>query len=173
MGSPVPPHGAQKPIHASFLSPLQGKLWAMNATMQKFGYPASLVKEHDHWCVLLRPQQVTLGSLVVVAKSDATAFSDLQPTAFAELSIVVTEIEQSLRRFNPYDKINYLMLMMVDPHVHLHVVPRYAKPQFFDAIEFADAGWPGFPDLKSAPVLTDKLRKNLLWTLQLRMSGES
>jgi diadenosine tetraphosphate (Ap4A) HIT family hydrolase len=65
------------------------------------------------------------------------------------------------------------MLMMVDPHVHMHVVPRYAKPQFFDATEFADSGWPGPPDLKSAPVLTDKLRKNLLWTLQLRMSGES
>ena len=53
----------------------------MNATMQKFGYPGSLVKEHHHWCVLLRPQQVTLGSLVLAAKSDATAFSDLPPTA--------------------------------------------------------------------------------------------
>lgn len=145
----------------------------MNATMQKFGYPGSVVKEYYHWCVLLRPQQVTLGSLVLAAKSDAAAFSDLPPTAFTELSIVVTEIEQSLRRFSPYDKINYLMLMMVDPHVHMHVVPRYAKPQFFDATEFPDAGWPGPPDLKSAPVLTDKLRKNLLWTLQLRMSGES
>ena len=76
----------------------------MNATMQKFGYPDSLVKEHHHWCVLLRPEQVTLGSLVVTAKSDATAFSDLPSTAFAELSIVVTEIERSLRRFNPYER---------------------------------------------------------------------
>jgi len=148
----------------------------MNATMQKFGYPESLVKEHHHWCVLLRPEQVTLGSLVVAAKSEATAFSDLPSTAFAELSLVITEIERSLRRFNPYDKINYLMLMMVDPHVHnvhMHVLPRYAKPQVFDSTEFADRGWPDIPDLKSAPVLSDKLRKNLLWTLQLRMSGES
>jgi diadenosine tetraphosphate (Ap4A) HIT family hydrolase len=145
----------------------------MNATMQKFGYPDSLVKDHHHWCVLLRPEQVTLGSLVVAAKSDATAFSDLPSTAFAELSIVIIEIERSLQRFNPYNKINYLMLMMVDPHVHMHVLPRYDKPQVFDATEFADRGWPDLPDLKSAPVLTDKLRKNLLWTLQLRMSGES
>ena len=145
----------------------------MNATMQKFGYPESLVKEHHHWCVLLRPQQVTLGSLVIAAKSDVTAFSDLPPTAFAELSIVVTEIERSLKRFMPYDRINYLMLMMVDPHVHMHVLPRYAMPQVFDGVEFNDPGWPALPDLKSAPELTDKLRKNLLWTLQLRMSGES
>jgi diadenosine tetraphosphate (Ap4A) HIT family hydrolase len=145
----------------------------MNATLQKFGYPASLVKEHDHWCILLRSQQVTLGSLVLAAKSDATAFSDLPPAAFSELSTVITEIEHSLKRFNPYDKINYLMLMMVDPHVHMHVIPRYSKPQFFDAEEFIDRGWPGPPDLKFAPVLNDKVQKNLLWTLQLRLSGES
>jgi diadenosine tetraphosphate (Ap4A) HIT family hydrolase len=145
----------------------------MNATLQKFGYPENLVKEHHHWCVLLRPQQVTLGSLILAAKANVTAFSDLPPTAFSELAIVITEIEQSLQRFSPYDKINYLMLMMVDPHVHMHVLPRYEKPQVFDGVTFKDAGWPSLPDLKSAPVLTDKLRKNLLWTLQLRMSGES
>ena len=173
MGPNIPENSRQKPIHASFLSLLRGKLGAMNATLQKFGYPQSLVKDHHHWCVLLRPQQVTLGSLVLAAKSDATAFSDLPPTAFAELAIVITEIEQSLKRFTPYDKINYLMLMMVDPHVHMHVLPRYAAHQVFDGVEFEDSGWPGLPDLKSAPALTDKVYKNLLWTLQLRMSGES
>jgi diadenosine tetraphosphate (Ap4A) HIT family hydrolase len=145
----------------------------MNATLEKFGYPESLVKEHDYWCILLRQPQVTLGSLILAAKSDATAFSDLPHAAFAELATVIPEIEHSLRRFYPFQKINYLMLMMVDPHVHMHVIPRYASSQIFDGIEFFDTGWPGQPDLKSAPKLTDTLHKNLLWTLQLRLSGES
>jgi diadenosine tetraphosphate (Ap4A) HIT family hydrolase len=145
----------------------------MNSTLQKFGYPGSLVKEHDHWCILLRPQQVTLGSLVLATKSATTAFADLPRAAFSELATVVPEIEHSLQRFNPYDKINYLMLMMVDPHVHMHVIPRYAAPQVFDGSVFPDSGWPGPPDLKSAPDISDTLRKNLLWTLQLRLSGES
>ncbi len=145
----------------------------MNATLQKFGYPASLIKEHDHWCVLLRPQQVTLASLILAAKSDATAFSDLPPAAFTELSVVISEIECSLQRFNAYNKINYLMLMMLDPHVHMHVIPRYDRPQRFDGIEFPDTGWPGPPDLKSAPSLPDTAQKNLLWNLQLSLSGES
>lgn len=145
----------------------------MNSTLRKFGYPQSLVKEHDYWCILLRPQQVTLGSLVLAAKSEATAFADLPRAAFSELATVIPEIEHSLQRFNPYDKINYLMLMMVDLHVHMHVIPRYAVPQVFDGIGFPDSGWPGPPDLKSAPDFTDTLRKNLLWTLQLRLSGES
>ena len=34
----------------------------MNATLEKFGWPATLVKEFDHWVVLARPAQPTLGS---------------------------------------------------------------------------------------------------------------
>jgi hypothetical protein len=32
----------------------------MNATIEKFGWPATLVAEFDHWVVLLRPAQPTL-----------------------------------------------------------------------------------------------------------------
>jgi diadenosine tetraphosphate (Ap4A) HIT family hydrolase len=46
-----------------------------------------------------------------------------------------------------YDKINYLMLMMVDPDVHFHVIPRYAGPRRFAATVTRDFGWPGPPEL--------------------------
>jgi diadenosine tetraphosphate (Ap4A) HIT family hydrolase len=49
----------------------------MNPTIEKFGYPATLLREFEHWLVLLRPAQVTLGSLVLAAKSEATAYGDL------------------------------------------------------------------------------------------------
>ncbi len=125
----------------------------MNATLQKFGYPAGLVREYRHWAVLLRPAQVTLGALVLAALSNATAFSALPPAAFAELHQVTGDIESGLARFQPHDRINYLMLMMVDPHVHFHVLPRYAVAPQFAGETFADAGWPGPPDLKSATAL--------------------
>ena len=97
----------------------------LNPTIEKFGYPATLVREYEHWLVLLRPAQPTLGSLVLAAKSDATAYSELPPQAFAEQALAVAAIERSLARFTSYEKINYLMLMMVDPNVHFHVIPRY------------------------------------------------
>ena len=56
----------------------------MNPTMDKFGFPATLVREFEHWVVLLRPAQVTLGSMVLAAKSNATAYSALPAQAFAE-----------------------------------------------------------------------------------------
>ncbi|CAM5498686.1 HIT family protein [Sphingobium scionense] len=122
----------------------------MNATIEKFGWPATLVAEFDHWVVLLRPAQPTLGSLVLAAKSEATAFGDLPREAHAELKTVTAAIEAALTRAVGYAKINYLMLMMVDPHVHFHVIPRYEGERSAAGLTIVDAGWPGQPDLGSA-----------------------
>jgi diadenosine tetraphosphate (Ap4A) HIT family hydrolase len=121
-----------------------------NETIVKFGYPASLVCEYENWLVLLRPAQVTLGSLVLAAKGEATAFGQLPPAAHAELAAITKDIEATLIAETGYEKINYLMLMMVDPHVHFHVIPRYDGSRRFEDVSIMDAGWPGLPDLKSA-----------------------
>lgn len=126
----------------------------MNATIEKFGFPATLIADFDHWVVLLRPAQPTLGSLVLAAKSQATAFGDLPPQAHAELAGVTKAIESALMQTIGYQKINYLMLMMVDPHVHFHVLPRYEGNREQAGLIVADAGWPGQPDLSSAAKLS-------------------
>ncbi|MBC8036660.1 MAG: HIT family protein [Rhizobiales bacterium] len=138
----------------------------MHATLAKFGYPGTLVCDYRHWCVLLRPAQATLGALVLAAKSEARSFSGLPDEAFAEFSLVVREIEHGIKAFRLYDRINYLMLMMVDPHVHFHVLPRYAEAQMFDNISFADPGWPGPPDLKFAADVPEETRARLLQSVQ-------
>jgi len=125
----------------------------MNATIDKFGYPATRIAEWTHWIVLLRPAQPTAGSLVLAAKSDATAFSDLTPDAFAELAQVIAAVERALHATVSPDKINYLMLMMVDPHVHFHVIPRYAGERTLGGITLGDAAWPGVPNLAQARAL--------------------
>lgn len=124
-----------------------------NDTVRKFGYPDSLIREYQHWVVLLRPAQVTLGSLVLAAKSNATAFGSLSPDAHTELAPITAEIEATLKATIAYERINYLMLMMVDPHVHFHVFPRYDGSRRLADLEIADLGWPGVPDLKSAVAL--------------------
>jgi len=137
-----------------------------NQTVLKFGYPDSLLREYDHWVVLLRPSQVTLGSLVLAAKGDATAFGQLPAGAHAELADITRDIEQVLANEIGYQRINYLMLMMVDPNVHFHVFPRYEDSRAVDGIEVEDRGWPGQPDLGSGQVLPqnsfDKLRHKLM-----------
>ena len=78
----------------------------MNPTIQKFGYPATLLAEFEHWLVLLRPAQVTLSSLVLAAKSDATAYHELPREAFAEQADAIAAIEAVLAEFCAYERIN-------------------------------------------------------------------
>lgn len=131
-------------------SSASGQAFEPNATMAKFGYPDSLIHDYDRWVVLLRPQQATLGALVLVCKEPAAAFSDISAAAFAELQRAVSDIETGLNVFRPYQKINYLMLMMVDPDVHFHVLPRYEETQSFEGTAYPDSGWPALPDLAAA-----------------------
>ncbi|MGM0564479.1 MAG: HIT family protein [Pseudomonadota bacterium] len=127
----------------------------MNPTIEKFGYPATLLREYQHWVLLLRPKQATLGSMVLANKSDATRPGDLSAEAYAELASIKRELEATLRHCFAMDKINYLMLMMVDREVHYHVLPRYAGDKEFEGIIFADPGWPKVPDLGHATPLTE------------------
>jgi diadenosine tetraphosphate (Ap4A) HIT family hydrolase len=122
----------------------------VNETIARFGHPATLIAEYDHWVVLLRPAQPTLGSLILAAKSDAQAFSALPAAAFSEQARVIGDIETVLRSQVRYAKINYMMLMMVDPHVHYHVIPRYDGERQAAGLSIADTGWPKLPVLGDA-----------------------
>jgi diadenosine tetraphosphate (Ap4A) HIT family hydrolase len=105
--------------------------------------------------VLLRPAQVTLGSLVLAAKSGATAYHQMPREAFSEQGDAVASIERALAAFTKYERINYLMLMMVDPHVHFHVLPRYSDARDWNGISFPDAGWPAAPRLGASVQLSE------------------
>lgn len=137
-----------------------------NATAVNFGYPETMVAETDHWLVLLRPKQPTFGSLVLVCKEPVQAFSDVSPQGFADLQVAVRGVERLLRKAVDYAKINYLMLMMVDPDVHFHVIPRYEGAREHEGLSFPDAGWPGQPALGTVVELGPETLRNLAATLR-------
>lgn len=133
----------------------------INPTALAFGYPASLVAETEHWLILVRPKQPTFGSLVLVCKEAVQAFSDVSPAAFGDLQVAVAGIERLLKSQVDYEKINYLMLMMVDKDVHFHVLPRYADAREHDGVSFPDAGWPAAPALGAAVELSPEAVERL------------
>ena len=121
-----------------------------NATALSFGFPATQIAETASWRVLVRPKQPTFGALVLICKDEAKAFSDISAVAFADLQVAIKGVEATLKRVVNYQKVNYLMLMMVDPDVHFHVIPRYEGVRTYEGVTFADAGWPGPPALGEA-----------------------
>lgn len=125
-----------------------------NATAAKFGYPETLVRAYPHWQVLVRPQQATLGALVLVCTDAAKAFSQISVRAFEELAQVTVDLDAALTKVFAPDKLNYLMLMMVDPDVHFHVLPRYAAARAFAGRDMEDRFWPKPVDL-TQPVEVD------------------
>ena len=135
-----------------------------NPTFLKFNGPETEIAAYEYWSVLVRPKQCTLGALVLVATGPETEYSQLPSQAFTEQARVIKDIEQVLTTQFGYDKINYLMLMMVDPNVHYHVIPRYAAPVTFESWTLEDGGWPGQPDLgggSSDPALVSALTATL------------
>ena len=137
-----------------------------NATMKKFGHPETLVRDYADWVVLLRNDQVTLGSLVVAEKSDAASLSAVAPHALAELAAVAGDIETAFARTFRPDKFNYLMLMMVDPNVHFHVLPRYGGARECAGVRFEDRAWPKAPNLGDVTPTTPVQRNAILGLLR-------
>lgn len=121
----------------------------MNETILKFGYPDSCLAEYEHWVVLLRPKQVTAGCMVLACKEDVASLAGVSPAAGQELPIAARGIEQALGASLRPAKLNYLALMMVDPHVHFHVIPRYSEPVQVGSTQMTDPGWPKPPNLQA------------------------
>ncbi len=122
-----------------------------NETFETFGGASTLVHDYKYWSLQTRPKQATLGAMVLLAHGPATSFAALKPEAHAELSQITSDIERVTKHLFDPQKYNYLMLMMVDPHVHFHVLPRFDGDKTFGGVTFTDPGWPALPDLGNDP----------------------
>ena len=67
------------------------------------------------------------------------------------------KIEALLRDAVAFERINWLMLMMVDRHVHFHVVPRYSGTRSLAKMTMGDSGWPGMANLSHSEAATPEL----------------
>lgn len=121
-----------------------------NEFKEKFQIDKMKVLEFKHWVVSVRPQQPTVGSLVLSLKRTSAHFGDLKPEETKGLSEVFSKIENMLLHAFEYEKINYLALMMIDEQVHYHVIPRYSSVKEIAGFSVVDKGWPGPPNLSDA-----------------------
>ena len=139
-----------------------------NETIEKFGYPDTVLAEYPHWTVLLRGWQNTAGCMILACNEEAESLPEVSVAAYEELSAVTADLEKVLRDVFSFDKINYLLLMMMDKHVHFHVIPRYAETRTFEGVDFPDPGWPKAPALGEAATVPDEVFKNLTVHLKQR-----
>ena len=113
-----------------------------DVTKYKFKYDKNLIKDYENWSILFRYQQFTIGSLIIISKSGEVNLGALSAKEWADFAEVARDAESLLVNAFGAEKFNYLALMMKDPEVHFHVVPRYSKPVVFQDKEYVDPDWP-------------------------------
>ena len=134
----------------------------MRNILKTFDFKNLLIKEYQNWYLLLRNDQVTIGSLVLIEKNFHHRLSSIPDESFIEFGKIVRDIEETLKNLFGYEKINYLMLMMKDDEVHYHIIPRYSKDLLYESFNFKDEGWPNLPDLKKYNHIDIKIKLKLL-----------
>ena len=115
--------------------------------VEKFKITDLLIVETDFWKWSVRPLQCTVGAGILSLKRPAEQMLELTSEEGADFSKIVRIIERTLYSAFKMDKMNYLMLMMVDIHIHFHVIPRYSQTKQFEGIIYEDKSWPKPPVL--------------------------
>ena len=142
----------------------------MKKILENFDYKNFLIKEYKHWILLLRNEQVTLGSMVLIEKDFKKEYGNISTNSHLEFGSIIKNLEVTLKKLFSYKKINYLMLMMVDPEVHYHVIPRYSKSLLFNKKSFLDTGWPKLPELNYTNNIDINTRNKLINTIRLKIN---
>lgn len=128
---------------------------------KKFQVQSNLLKEFKYWNWSIRPKQVTIPSTVLSLKRPCESFAEMTKEESAELAEVIAFIENKLKERFEFDKINYLCLMMVDYHLHFHIIPRYETKKIVQDFEIEDVDYPRPADLLKGWVVSAENKEKL------------
>jgi len=133
----------------------------------KFRVEDMKILENRSWTWSVRPGQPTLGAGILSLNRHAGKFSDVSAEEMKDLAEMIGTLEGTIKRAFDHAIMNYLMLMMVDHHVHYHVIPRYEGTRSFGGREWVDNGWPALPVLGDSqhpddPELLQLIREKLV-----------
>lgn len=118
---------------------------------EKFGLDSLVIFKTEYWIWSLRPIQVTIGSGILSLKRPEEQLSKITDEESKDLIKIVRVIEDTLKSLLNYKRINYLMLMMVDFHIHYHVIPRYDIEVECIGKTWKDNDWPKPPTVSGTP----------------------
>lgn len=124
----------------------------MEEFIKKFEIDKNRIYSNQHWTLSLRPLQSTIGSCILSLNRECNNFSDISDDESISLKKIIVVTETSLHKSFSYERINYLMLMMVDSQLHFHVLPRYSKPVIFNGKKWTDTSWPKLPEILGNPI---------------------
>jgi diadenosine tetraphosphate (Ap4A) HIT family hydrolase len=113
----------------------------------------------DEFCRVILAQDGDYPGLCrVILQRHVKEMTDLSPADQTRLFLVVMAVEAALRQVMAPDKINLASLGNVVPHLHWHVIPRYADDKHFPEPIWGQARRDAVPRHAAATLETDLRR---------------
>jgi diadenosine tetraphosphate (Ap4A) HIT family hydrolase len=125
-----------------------------------------VVLDNPYWTLILNDNQATLGRVFFYLKRPETDVTALTPEERESLWAFLAEAKQALVALFAPDHFNYMFLMNLDSHVHMHIYPRYASPREFAKQTFADNQFGGHYDPQQTRAVDAATRDALLIALR-------
>ena len=125
-----------------------------------------VVREADHWTLVLNENQATLGRVFLALRRHETDALALTPAEQADLWVLASEAKQALSALFAPDHFNYMLLMNLTSHVHFHLFPRYAAPREFAGQTWTDSRYGDHYDPAEMRLVDDATAGVLIATLR-------
>jgi diadenosine tetraphosphate (Ap4A) HIT family hydrolase len=131
----------------------------------------------DHLCRVVRvggaEGQSFSGFCRVIWQAHIAEMTDLDPGNRRHLMNVVFAVEMALRSLLTPDKINLATLGNLVPHLHWHIIPRWADDSHFPAAIWAEPAKPGAAGsgVHRSPPNSEALRVAIVAALAEEASG--
>ena len=130
-----------------------------------------LLFESECWQVYLTEQQDYIGRCILVLKRHCPSLSGLTAAEWVELKSAVDRLETAVTRTLGATMFNWSCLMNAfyksdnpDPHLHIHVRPRYQAPITINGNEYSDEEYAHHYDNHKSNKLTES-EKETVWHL--------
>jgi diadenosine tetraphosphate (Ap4A) HIT family hydrolase len=107
------------------------------------GLQTPVIREARFWQTAINRNQNLLGKAMICLRRHSESVDEISAEEWAELRDEVKWITERIRIAFAPDHFNYSFLMNADPHVHLHVIPRYVGVRSLAGVEFTDPDFPG------------------------------
>lgn len=105
-----------------------------------------------HWVWQLHENQSYLGRMIFVLRRPLTASAaSCRQEEWSELRRQMIRYERLMTRLFHPDRFNYTQMGNEWPQLHVHAIPRYARPRDWSGVRFVDQRWGRNPSPKPAP----------------------
>ena len=104
-----------------------------------------MLTENKSWTVYLSDEQDYIGRCILILKRHCGCLSELTDNEWMDLKNLIVKLEQCFKSILGAELCNWSCLLnsfykkpLPNPHLHLHVRPRYKKPFNLNGVEYID-----------------------------------